>query len=122
MKKFAWQSLRNWTRGRRVTELLAALWLVALCDLVLTLWAHLFTNFEELNPVAKSMLVSGQYSTLVLFKITTTLIGTLVLFKIRHTRLGEVATWAMVLVYLALAIHWGTYTSEALRGTLHTRV
>ena len=36
-------------------ELIAVLWLLSLADLIFTLWAHLFTHFQELNPIARAL-------------------------------------------------------------------
>src|SRR5437588_627126 len=38
-------------RTRRIVELLVILWVLALCDLFFTIWAHIFTPFCELNPL-----------------------------------------------------------------------
>jgi hypothetical protein len=41
-------------RPRRVGELIGILWMLALADLVFTLWAHTFTPFIEMNPLARA--------------------------------------------------------------------
>src|SRR6185312_13524488 len=44
------------TRSRRIAVLLGVLWLLAFADLFFTVWAHQFTRFEELNPIARRIL------------------------------------------------------------------
>ena len=63
-------------RGRRVAHLLLALWLLSLADLFFTLWAHFFTPFYELNPIARALLASNQITWLVLMKLMLTSTGT----------------------------------------------
>ena len=41
------------SRTRRTVELLAVIWLLAMADLFFTIWAQLFTPFQELNPIAR---------------------------------------------------------------------
>ncbi len=99
-------------RARRVAELISILWLLAMADLAFTLWAHRFTAFHELNPVARYFLKQGLIPSLILFKLVVTLIGTRVFWVVRRDGRAEVALWAMVGVYVALAVRWGLYTSN----------
>src|SRR4051812_31105751 len=48
-------SLFDSHRPRRVAELIGIVWMLGLADLFFTLWAHFFTHFSELNPVASFM-------------------------------------------------------------------
>lgn len=96
-------------RDRRMGELIGILWVLALADLAFTLWANRFTRFEELNPIAAVMLANGLTVSLVLFKLILTTIAATIFWRLRaHTR-AEVALWAIVFVYVALAFRWHDY-------------
>ena len=101
-------------RTRRTLELLAILWVLALCDLFFTIWAHIFTPFCELNPLADRLLRHDHLALLIVGKVALTGFGTAIFWRLRrHTRV-ELALWAVVLVYVALTFRWSGYTTEAL--------
>ena len=100
-------------RHRRIFELLGVLWLLSLADLFFTLWAHRFTQFYELNPIARALLHDGTIASLVLFKVTLTTFGTAIFWRIRRLLRTEIALWAVVGVYTLLAIHWFHFTHGA---------
>ena len=52
------------------------MWLLSLADLFFTIWAHLFTPFREMNPIAGALLGRGLIPSLVIYKLTVTLLGT----------------------------------------------
>ena len=101
-------------RTRRVFHLIAILWLLGLADLFFTIWAHLFTPFHELNPVASLMLENNLIPSLILFKLVVTAIGTSIFWRLRHVGRAEFALWGMVGVYVMLTIRWSTYTTNAI--------
>jgi DMSO/TMAO reductase YedYZ heme-binding membrane subunit len=101
-------------RHRRMAELIGVLWVLSLADLFFTLWAHFFTPFNELNPVANFMLSRGLVPSLILFKLVVTAIGTRIFWRLRHHGRAELALWALVGVYVLLTVHWGEYTTNAL--------
>ena len=101
-------------RSRRVAHLIVVLWLLGMADLFFTLWAHFFTSFHELNPFANMMLRNNLISSLILFKLVVTAIGTGIFWRLRHLGRAEAALWMLVFVYVALAMRWSTYTSNAL--------
>ncbi len=101
-------------RTRRVVELLFILWLLAMCDLFFTIWAHIFTPFCELNPLADQLLQRDKIAWLVAGKVALTGFGSAIFWRLRrHTRV-ELALWAVVLVYVALTFRWSGYTTEVL--------
>jgi hypothetical protein len=99
------------SRGRRVTHGIAVLWILSLSDLFFTLWAHSFTPFDELNPIAAAMLDHGLIASLVLMKLVLTTVGVTIFWRLRGYGRVEAAMWAVVLVYVLLAIRWSSYTS-----------
>ena len=98
---------------RRVAFALAVLWVLALADLCLTMWAHIFTPFIELNPIAQIVLGFG-FPALVSFKLTTTLIGSLIFWRQRKLVRCEAMLWGLVFVYVLLALRWSEYTHGAI--------
>jgi hypothetical protein len=101
-------------RPRRVAELIAVLWMLSIADLIFTLWAHFFTTFHELNPVANLFLKHNLIPSLVLFKLVLTAFGAQIFWRLRHIRRAEFALWALVGVYVMLALRWSAYTVSAL--------
>ena len=101
-------------RHRRVAELIGIVWVLSIADLLFTVWAHVFTPFHELNPVASYMLNRNLLPSLVLFKLVVTAIGTQIFWRLRRHGRAEVALWALAGVYVLLALRWSTYTSAAL--------
>jgi hypothetical protein len=100
-------------RRRRVGELLAVVWMVSLADLVLTLWAQAFTPFEELNPIARAMLGAGATGMLIVYKLSLTATGSGLFWRVRGDRRAEWALWAIVIIYVLLAVQWSNYTNAA---------
>jgi hypothetical protein len=101
------------SRGRRVIELIVALWVLSLIDLGFTLWAHWFTQFTELNPLAGRFLHNDMVWGVVLMKVELTAVGALIFWRLRGRWSAEVALWAMVLVYAGLAVRWCDYAQTA---------
>src|SRR5665213_4565468 len=96
-------------RTRRTVELLLVLWLLAMSDLFFTIWAHLFTPFRELNPLAAGLLHHNYLVGLIAMKVALTSIGTMIFWGLRrHTR-SEIALWLVVMVYVALTFRWSDY-------------
>jgi hypothetical protein len=101
-------------RTRRTLELLVILWVLALCDLFFTIWAHIFTPFRELNPLADQLLQHDRIFWLVVGKVALTGLGSAIFWRLRrHTRV-ELALWAVVIVYVFLTFRWSGYTTEVL--------
>jgi hypothetical protein len=107
--------VRVWAEGRahRIGQLLGAICLMSGSDLLFTLWAHRFTAFHELNPLARAMLQSGQIGSLVVFKLALTLGAAAIFWRLRDRCQAEVGLWAMAVVYLLLTMRWADYTAMA---------
>ena len=101
------------THSRRTGELLVALWVLSIADLCFTLWAHLFTPFHELNPIANAMLGRGLIPSLIIYKLTVTLIGTAIFWRTRQHAKARFALFGLVFVYVLLAVRWNDYTHTA---------
>ena len=98
----------------RVVQLLAALWVLSLADLAFTLWAHRFTDFNELNPLARALLDNRSFTALVGMKVGLTALGAGIFWHLRRYARAEVALWALVGVYVLLVLRWSDYTLAAL--------
>ena len=98
------------SRAWRVTQGIAILWVLSLSDLFFTLWAHTFTPFDELNPLAAALLNQGLFGMLVTMKIVLTFLGATIFWRLRGHGRAELAMWAVVLVYVLLTIRWSGYT------------
>lgn len=101
------------TASRRTVALLAALWVLSIADLCFTLWAHLFTPFHELNPIANAMLGRGLIPSLIIYKFTVTMIGTAIFWRTRFHAKARFALFGLVFVYVLLAVRWSDYTHTA---------
>ena len=97
-------------RARRVTQGIAVLWLLSLSDLFFTLWAHTFTPFDEMNPLAAALLDQGLFGMLVVLKVGLTFLGATIFWRLRAHWRAEAAMWACVVMYVLLAIRWSSYT------------
>lgn len=105
----------GWSRPRRVAELIIVLWMIGACDLFLTLWAHHYTPFYELNPLARYLLSLDAQTSLVLFKVACMLIASAALWLTRRTKRCEFAAWGMTTVYFVLMFKWSTYWVQVLQ-------
>jgi hypothetical protein len=101
-------------RTRRTIELLTIVWVLALSDLFFTLWAHRFTAFEELNPLASMLLEHHFVASMAAFKVLLTAMGTAIFWFLRKHTQSEIALWAVMFVYVALMVRWSDYTSQVL--------
>jgi hypothetical protein len=101
-------------RAWRVGQLVAMLWVLSLADLFFTIWAHRFTAFHEVNPVARGLLEHHWLVGLVLMKLTLTYIGATIFWRLRDHRRAEAALWSLVGAYILLALRWSAYTSTAI--------
>ena len=108
-------------RPRRVAQGICVLWLLSLSDLLFTLWAHIFTPFHELNPLAKALLDGDQVVTLVLLKLVSTTVGATIFWRLREHGRAEIGLWLVVSAYVLLAFRWSSYTVGvmALSSPLH---
>ena len=101
-------------RTRRIACLLFTVWVLCMADLSFTLWAHWFTPFYELNPLARRMLELNWITPLIAFKICLTGAGTGIFWLCRKRRTAELATWLVAVAYVMLACKWSDYTQAAM--------
>jgi hypothetical protein len=106
--------------SRRVGEMLLALWVLALADLFFTIWAHHLPvlKFGEMNPIAAAMLARNLVSSLIIYKLTVTLLASDIFWRLRSYRRAQIALVAIVIVYVMLAMRWSEYTTGAAASVL----
>lgn len=101
-------------RDRRMGQLIGAVCMLSACDLLFTLWAHHFTPFHELNPLARALLQGGTTLALVGFKLGLTMFGALIFWRLRHRVHAEIGIWTVLVVYVLLTLRWSSYTQAAM--------
>ena len=104
----------NWTRRmHRLVVLLAAIVVLSMADLAITV-THLQTiGMLEANPIAAFLIrESGSVWTLALFKSCTVALCVTMLFALRRSRLAEVGAWVAILVLVGLCFQWHIYTER----------
>jgi hypothetical protein len=99
--------------ARRVVLLIAAMALMGLVDLAMTMTYMRSTGMFELNPIARALASLGAGEHLVIFKLVTISISATALYLGRHSRRGELAAWACATVLVVLMFHWADYAREA---------
>ena len=70
-------------------------------------------NLAGSNPIADAFLGRGLIPSLVIYKLTVTLLGTAIFWRVRHHAKARFALWGVLIVYTLLAIRWGDYTQRA---------
>jgi hypothetical protein len=94
-------------RALRVLGMIAALWVMNVADLHLTLVAIGMGDFYEVNPVARYFV--NDPASLVLFKISLVTLSTTLLFLLRVHWAAEMACLIMTGIYGSLMVLWGIY-------------
>jgi len=99
-------------RAVRVTLLTAAMVLMGLADLQLTLTYMRSVGMVELNPIAREMIELGGSRQLVVFKLFTIAASAGLLYLIRTHRLAERCAWISCALLLVLTAHWVRYNEQ----------
>lgn len=99
-------------RGRRVTILLAAILLLSIGDLYMTL-THLTTSgMLEANPIARLIMAYNSPALLAVWKMSSVGLAVAILFWARHRGRTEIATWFCFLVLTWLTCRWVVYNDQ----------
>lgn len=99
-------------RPVRVLALLAAVVLLSLGDLSMTLTHVRSAGMYEGNPLARHVINLNSPSALAAWKLATLVLAVGILFRVRHTRAGELGAWACVAVLTWLTLRWVDYSDE----------
>jgi hypothetical protein len=84
-----------------------AIWVFNIFDLNFTLLACKIGGFEELNPVARMFVASGE--ALTIFKLGLTLPSTLIFLLMRRRLVTEIGCWMLLGAHAVLAGMWVIY-------------
>jgi len=93
----------------RFSALLAAITLMSLADLGMTLIYMRSIGMIELNPLAVYMIELGQTRQLILFKLFTIVLGAGLLYLLRNKKAAEPAAWIATACLAILMSHWMDY-------------
>lgn len=101
-------------RPRRVLVLLAAIVVLSLADLAITLSHLRSTGMVEANPVAAFLIRhTGSAWALGLFKVGTVMACVLLLFRVRHHVQGEIASWLALFILVGVSVMWHYYAQAS---------
>jgi nitrogen fixation-related uncharacterized protein len=93
--------------------MIGVLALISLLDYSFTKWGLENTNFEELNPIAKSIIYdSPQY--LKFYKVLTTFscLGIAVAVYFKCPKRGRILIWILFIIDMSLMIYWYLFFTE----------
>lgn len=107
------ETARPSRRGLRVVILCAAIALMSLADLQITMSYLRSGGMQESNPVARLIMVHGSGGLLVVWKCASVAFACLIFFKYRTRRSSEIACWVCVGVMIWLLLRWMNYADEA---------
>lgn len=94
--------------------LLPILWGLCIADLWFTVWAHVYTPFYELNPIANHLL-ENNLGSLIAFKIGLTLFGSSIFWWLRKHKSSRIAVWTLMVIYSCLMLDWMHYVRVVTR-------
>lgn len=104
-------TFQDWLARRpvRVGLLLIAVALLNGFDLTFTIMACRLGPFIELNPLAASVIDTGSYGALTLYKMGLVAAGSFILWQFRAYRISEVGCWMLALLYTGVSVRWFRY-------------
>jgi len=99
-------------RGRRVAILLAAITLLSLGDLYMTLTYATSSGMFESNPLARFIMSFGSPVLVASWKLGSMLLACSIFYWARRSRYAEMGVWGCTLVLAWLTFHWGAYMDQ----------
>ncbi len=102
-------------RSKRVTILLVGIILMSLGDLYMTLQYLLHSGLLEANPIARSIMMHGSPTGLILWKLCTLVLASGILFWARRKWSAEVGALFCCCVMTWLTVRWIEYSDQVLR-------
>jgi hypothetical protein len=109
-------------RAWRVIMLTAAVALMSLVDLYITLLYVRTVGMGEGNPLARWIMLHFSADVVIWWKLLTVTLACVIFITARKSRIGELGVWVSCGLLLWLIIRWMTYSAEvtALTPVLHT--
>jgi len=107
-------------RGCRVAVLMAAVAVMSLADLVMTMTYLNHVGMIESNPLARIVMHGGGPGALVAWKLASTALAVGILLRLRRRGVAEVAALLCCAVLVWLMVRWVAYVeaAPALAGAL----
>ncbi len=99
-------------RGKRVAILLAAITLLSLGDLYLTLTYAMSVGMYESNPLARFIMSFGSPALVASWKLGSMLLACTIFYWARRSRYAEIGVWGCTLLLAWLTCHWGAYMEQ----------
>ena len=96
----------------RIIILLAAMGLMGLCDLALTITYMQSVGMIEVNPLARYIVHAGGVPLLIIFKLALMTCSTAFLYVARGNKFAEPIAWLCAIILLGLMVHWFNYNRE----------
>lgn len=106
------------SRSTRVASLVAAVMLMSLADLYMTLTFVTSVGMHESNPLARAMMSYGSPAVLVVWKLASVILGAGILLWARRKPAAEIGAWVCFLVLTWLMIRWMFY-SDYMAAAVH---
>lgn len=99
-------------RGKRVAILLAAITLLSLGDLYMTLTYAMSVGMYESNPLARFIMSFGSPALVASWKLGSLLLACTIFYWARRSRYAELGVWGCTLLLAWLTCHWGAYMEQ----------
>lgn len=104
-------------RAIRVICLTAAMVLMSLADLQITMTYLASVGMGEGNPIARWVIAHGSPALLVVWKCASIALAALIFLRFRDKPITEGASWFSCFVLVWLLVEWSAYAEEASRLT-----
>ena len=99
-------------RGKRVAILLAAITLLSLGDLYMTLTYAMSVGMYESNPLARFIMSFGSPALVASWKLGSMLLACSIFYWARRSRYAELGVWGCTLLLAWLTHHQGAYMEQ----------
>lgn len=99
-------------RAWRVIMLTAAVAVMSVLDLYITLLYVRTVGMGEANPLARWMMSHFSADVLIWWKLLTVALACTIFLTARRTKVGEIGAWVSCGVLIWLTLRWTTYSHE----------
>jgi Na+/phosphate symporter len=99
-------------RAFRVIALIAAIVVLSIADLHMTLMFLRGVGMSEGNPIARWIISHNSGELLIVYKLGLVALGCFLFYAARRTRLAEVGCWFCFAMLIWLTMQWASYATE----------
>ena len=110
LRHIVWHCL--FTREGRVLGLLAAVAMISLADLYMTLTYATSVGMMEVNPLARLVMSFDSPALVVAWKVATAGLGIMILGCLRSRRIAEIGSWISFAAMVLLLVHWMNFNAH----------